>query len=139
MTRKSPKKNERSGVDRVGRTELHYAALEADLSKVKELLLASADPNASDDNGVTPLHFAAQSHSYAVMEALILAGASVDSVDANGNTPLSDAVFHSDGGGDLIKLLLRSGADRNKENNYGISPLELAKSIDNFDLVQFFH
>ncbi len=138
MTRKSPKKNERSGVDRVGRTELHYAALEADLSKVKELLLASADPNASDDNGVTPLHFAAQSHSYAVMEALILAGASVDSVDANGNTPLSDAVFHSDGG-DLIKLLLRSGADRNKENNYGISPLELAKSIDNFDLVQFFH
>jgi len=101
--------------------------------------LASADPNASDDNGLTPLHFAAQSNSYAVSEALILAGASVDSVDANGNTPLSDAVFHSDGSGDLIKFLLRSGADRNKENNYGISPLELAKSIDNFDLVQFFH
>ena len=56
MTRKSPKKNERFGVDRMGRTELHYAALEADSSRVKELLLASADPNASDDNGVTPLH-----------------------------------------------------------------------------------
>ena len=55
MTRKSPKKNERFGVDRMGRTELHYAAVEADLSRVKELLLASADPNASDDNGVTPL------------------------------------------------------------------------------------
>ena len=55
MTRKSPKKNERSGVDRMGRTELHYAALEADSSMVKELLLASADPNVSDDNGVTPL------------------------------------------------------------------------------------
>ena len=56
MTRKSPKKNERFGVDRMGRTEPHYAALEADSSRVKELLLASADPNASDDNGVTPLH-----------------------------------------------------------------------------------
>ncbi|RMA63037.1 ankyrin repeat protein [Acidovorax sp. 100] len=138
MIRKGPTKNERSGVDRMGRTELHYAALEADLLKVKQLLLADADPNASDDNGLTPLHFAAQSNSYAVSEALILAGASVDSFDANGNTPLSDAVFHSDGSGDLIKLLLRSGADRNKENNYGISPLELAQSIGNFDLAQFF-
>jgi len=138
MTRKTPKKKERPGVDRMGRTELHYAALNADLSKVHALLLAGADPNASDDNGFTPLHFSTQSNSLSVSDALLEAGAKVDLADANGNTPLSKAVFNSNGGGELIKLLLGAGADRNMENNYGVSPLGLAKSIDNYDLVQFF-
>src|SRR5690606_17154822 len=99
------------GVDRMGRTELHYAALDSDLPKVKALLLAGADPNASDENGSTPLHFAAQSNSFPVSEVLLKAGAKVDSDDSNGNTPLSNAVFNSNGEGDLIKLLLITGAD----------------------------
>ncbi|MBS0371679.1 MAG: ankyrin repeat domain-containing protein [Proteobacteria bacterium] len=138
MIRKTPKKNERPGVDRMGRTELHYAALDADLAKVNALLLAGADPNAMDDNGFSPLHFSTQSNSLSVSDALLQAGAKVDLTDANGNTPLSIAAFNSNGGGELIELLLGAGADRNKENNYGVSPIGLAKSIANYDLVQFF-
>lgn len=51
----------RAGVDRLGRTPLHYAALEGRLVDVERLLNAGADPSAQDDHGFAPLHFATQS------------------------------------------------------------------------------
>ena len=72
-----------------------------------------------------------------VAAALIKAGAELELQDTFGNTPLSDAVFESRGRGDMIQLLLANGADKEKKNRQGISPLALARSIANYDVKQF--
>jgi ankyrin repeat protein len=58
----------------------------------------------------------------------------VDAQDIHGNTPLSRAVFDSKGRGQVIKLLLSSGANKDLKNKHGISPEDLAKSIGNYDV-----
>src|SRR5690348_9090448 len=104
MTAKRPKRKERPGVDRAGRTPLHYAAVAGDVGLVTELLVASADANAVDDDGWTPLHFAAQKGVAEIVRLLLEAGAAVDPRDSQGNTPLGRAVFHSRGQGEIIEL-----------------------------------
>src|SRR5262245_51299589 len=105
MSGKQPKRKERPGVDRMGRTSLHYAALDGDAGGVRQLLASGLVADASDDNGWTPLHFAAQSNAADATAQLLKAGASVDARDAHGNTPLSTAVFNSRGFGEVITLL----------------------------------
>jgi uncharacterized protein len=138
MTGKKPKRNPRPGVDVYGRTALHYAAIGGDAVEVRALLDKGAVADAADDNGFTPLHFAAQSGATEVAEVLIEAGASVDSRDSHGNTPLAKAVFNSRGNGEVIKLLRNAGADPRLENEHGISPLKIARTISNFDVRKFF-
>jgi ankyrin repeat protein len=138
MAGKHPKRKERPGVDRLGRTELHYAANSGDLAKVQALLAGGVQPDLPDDNGWTPLHFAAQADSVAISEALLAAGASVDPRDSHGNTPLSNAVFNFRGRGELIALLRRHGADPNAANAHGVSPIGLARTIANYDVKQHF-
>lgn len=135
---KPPKRKDRPGIDRFGRTALHDAALEADLQQVEALLAAGLSPAAPDDDGATPLHFAVRSGSVPTCAALLEAGAAVDARDANGNTPLFRAVFESRGDGNLIRLLRQHGADPTLLNNHGMSPVSLARSIANFDVQQFF-
>jgi len=125
-------------VDEYGRTPLHYAAAEGDAARVQDLLRAGANPNAQDDNSWSPLHFAAQAVSTAAVAALIEAGADVDALDRFGNTPLFRAVFCSKDEGGVIQLLRASGADPRLSNIRGVSPLNLARTIANFDLAQFF-
>jgi ankyrin repeat protein len=138
MTAKHPKRKERPGVDRAGRTPLHYAAADADVQQVRQLLATGLIAAASDDDGWTPLHFAAQSNSADVATILLDAGAPVDTTDSSGNTPLWKAVFNSQGDGKLIKLLRARGADPHTKNKHGVSPLKLARTIANYDVRQFF-
>ena len=138
MTAKHPKRKERPGVDRAGRTPLHYAAADADVQLVHQLLATGLISGAADDDGWTPLHFAAQSNAADVAMILLDAGAQVDPMDSNGNTPLSKAVFNSRGDGNLIKLLRSRGANPYAKNKHGVSPLELATTIANYDVRQFF-
>jgi ankyrin repeat protein len=138
MTKKQPKRHDRPGIDRYGRTPLHYAAMDGDAAHAESLLKDGADPDAPDDNGWTPLHFAAQTGSVPVAEALLSATAAIDPRDANGNTPLSTAVFNSRGEGSLIQLLRSHGADPLAANAYGETPAGLAREIANHDIAQFF-
>lgn len=139
MTKKIPKKIDRPGLDKYGRSELHYAAAEKDLRKVSSLLSEGLDINAKDDDGRSPLHFATQTDSIEVVSKLLSAGANVNAADANGNSPLSNAVFNSRGKGEIINLLRHAGANSYEENRHGISPISLARSISNFDVAQFFN
>jgi ankyrin repeat protein len=124
--------------DRDGRTPLHQAAIFGDVAIAEALIAAGAELAAADTQGWTPLHFAAQSWQVDVARILIVRGAPVDPVDEQGNTPLWRAAFASRGRGELIDLLLASGADRNRKNIHGTSPLDLARTIANFDVLQWF-
>jgi len=126
------------GSDRLGRGQLHYAALEDDVASVEALLANGADPNVSDRQGMTPLHFAAQDGSLRVAALLLESGADVDVVDAFGNGPLMTAVFNSRGAGEMIQLLRSHGADPLKPNRNGQTPVGLARLIGNFPVARWF-
>jgi ankyrin repeat protein len=125
-------------IDRQGRVDLHYAALNGTAEQALSLLEAGQDPNIADRDGFAPLHLAAQQNNVAVAEVLLGHGASVDPVNKFGNTPLFVAVFNSRGNGEMIRLLRDAGADPRRANASGQSPVGLARAIANFDTGQFF-
>ncbi|HTK03734.1 MAG TPA: ankyrin repeat domain-containing protein [Alphaproteobacteria bacterium] len=124
--------------DKLGRTLLINSVIEHNLQMVTLLLEKGADVNAKDKNGFTALHFAAQEYLPDIAKLLINSSSEIDSQNVYGNTPLFTAVSWSRGRGDLIKLLLLHGADRNLKNFHGVSPFSLAQSIANYDVKRYF-
>lgn len=116
-------------MDREGRQELHYRALEGDVSGVRARLAAGDDISLQDRQGFTALHFAAQQSQTEATRALLEAGAPVDPQDRFGNTPLGRAVFNSQGKIATVQLLLAAGADPNISNEAGTTPCDLAKRM----------
>lgn len=125
--------------DEDGRTALMEAVIENRAEIVRLLIQHGAEVNIRDYLGETSaLHFAAQNNSAELVEILLENQAEVDAEDVNGNTPLSDAVFNSRGEGNVIQLLLLHGSDQHKKNNHGVSPLTLAESIANYNIIKYF-
>ena len=137
-TRSVRRRSEVEELDRAGRSALHYACADGDHDAAVNLLSEGADPNLPDRASWTPLHFAAQSNSVRTTEALLAAGARVDAIDEYGNSPLWRAVYASRGDGSLILLLRRNGADPHQENFSGVSPVQLARKIANYEVAQHF-
>jgi len=130
--------NEPDVLDPDGRTALMAAAIDSKLDAARILVNAGANVDVQDSNGWSALHFAAQSGSLEIVDLLLGAGASVNVVDIHGNSPLSTATFECRGNGDLIKFLRSRGADPYLENNSGVSPVALARTIGNYDVAQFY-
>lgn len=124
--------------DEMGRSRLHYAALENDLGEAAARLDRGDAATQPDHQGSTPLHLAAQENSIEVARLLLQRGALVDARNGSGNTPLFVAVFNSRGRGEMIQLLRAHGADPWKRNDAGQSPVELARLIGNYDVAQHF-
>lgn len=119
--------------------ELINSVLNNNLEEIKKLIEAGNDLNVKDEeNGYTALHYCAQDGKIDFAILLIQAGALIDLQDNYGNTPLFKAVYYSEGKSDMIKLLLKNGSDPNKKNNSGVSALDLANRIDNYDLKKIF-
>ncbi len=131
-------KNSKEGLDRAGRSELHYAVVDRNLERVKTLVRQGMNINLADRDGWTPLHGAAQNNDAETARFLLDSGATVDTQDNYGNTPLFRAVFNSRGNGELIELLRHRGADAKSKNKSGVSPVSLARSIGNYDIARFF-
>jgi uncharacterized protein len=125
-------------VDSDGRTPLIQAATDNRLELAKLLLESGANVDAQDRLGKSALHYAAQEYHCEMARLLLASGASVDVQDKHGNTPLWRAVFNSRGRGDVISILLKAGADKSHRNKTGKTPLELANTIANYNIVQFF-
>jgi ankyrin repeat protein len=74
----------------------------------------------------TQLHFAADEQDAVAVGALLAAGVDVDAPDGQGDTPLWLAVFTYRGDGAVLALLVKAGADPDKDNFHGVSPRRLA-------------
>jgi uncharacterized protein len=110
-----------------------------DTQEFIDLLEASLiNLDTKDSKGWTLLHYAAQYLTVEIGQILISKGADVNAKDDFGNNVLWRATFSSQGKGEFIDLLLRNGADKFAKNKSGISPVDLANTISNYDVKQYF-
>jgi ankyrin repeat protein len=110
--------------DNKGLTPLMYAAKEFRNDNIVRLLLKSgAAVNATDRKGQTPVFYGLRSAE--ITRSLIKAGAVVNVRDSCGSTPLIEAskCYYDT---DIVKMLLRRGANVNTTNNDGVSAIRYA-------------
>jgi ankyrin repeat protein len=123
--------------DEFGATPLHYAISEGSVETAMALLSHAADVTVGDGGGKTALHYAVEHKLPSLAEAILRTDpAVVDSADNHGNRPLWAAAFNARGDYDLVKLLLRYGADASHKNNVGRTAVDLASRIGDRTLTQ---
>lgn len=98
-----------------GSTPLHLAATNPDISALKALLAAGADPNARDGEGATPLHMAAYTQNAKHAQLLLEAGADPYAKTNAGRDPTSMArkVMANEAAG-VISLWILKGCQAGK-------------------------
>jgi len=115
--------------------EIHDAALQGDLPRVKALL--AKDPsllNAKGHNEKAPLHWAAQGGHLELAKYLISRGAAVDALNIQKETPL---VYAAEGGHlKLAELLIAKGAGVNVRTTLQASPIHYALWAEQIELVK---
>jgi len=102
--------------------------------RAARLIRWGARVDARDTNGRTPLHIAAEQMDRLVCDLLIQAKADVNATDSQGNTPAhaamdgartwTDMDYTDEDIGDILSLLADAGADLEKKNNKGESPID---------------
>ena len=92
-------------------SDLHFAAQDGDMARVRQLLAGGRSPNGFDEISYTPLHYAAESGHIDIMRVLMEAGADVNAHDEAriGNTPLRAVA--GDCSLAVATLLVEYGAD----------------------------
>jgi len=115
-------------------SDIHQAAKQGDLVKVKALLEKNAElTNAKTENGETPLHSAASGGQLEVVKFLISQGADINLKQNSGATALHFACFG--GHRDVVEWLIDNGADVNSKDNNGLTPLRVAVFRSNKEMI----
>jgi ankyrin repeat protein len=115
----------------VGYTALLEAARRGYVEIVLDLVGAGADVRAKDPYGVTALMFSLITGSGEAALKLMERGAAVNARDIDGRTALIEALTtENDIPPEVIRTLLRKGADANVRIAGGITPLMIAVSYD---------
>jgi ankyrin repeat protein len=105
--------------------EIHKAALEGDIEKIKILLKKTPGLlNARDEGGMTPLIMAIIGDKKELIKLLLDSGADVTAANNAGFTALDSAVFS--GNKETVELLIAKGADVNTKSMLGTTPLLLS-------------
>jgi ankyrin repeat protein len=116
--------------------EVHDAAKNGDLAKVKEIL--SKNPElitTQNEDGKTPLHLATGWGRIDVMKYLISLKVDLNIKNKDGGTPLHVAA--SQGQPEAAKLLIKSGADVNAVRTVGkATPLHIAALKGHIEVVK---
>lgn len=110
----------------VKREQLHFAAQNGDVPRVKQLLAEGSAVNAFDELGKAPLHYAAEKSRLEIMQLLIAAAADVNAHDERqvGNTPLGEVAGNCSV--EVARLLVNAGADPTIPGWMGITALQKA-------------
>jgi ankyrin repeat protein len=109
--------------------EIHDAARDGDLEKIKTLVKAKPDLVSSKDAaGLTPLHIAAVYGRKEMAEFLLAKNSSVNAKANHDETPLRLAITskYKDSIKDMVILLLDNKADVNAKDQNGLTPLHAA-------------
>ena len=113
------------------RADLLAAIDERDLSAVKRLAESGCDISSPDKwgNHFTPLMWAILYDEKDIATYLIAKGCDVNQQDIDGETALQYALYGGDANIDLVKQLIKHGADVNHRDKKGIIILSDAKVI----------
>ena len=105
--------------------------------EVLRYLKLGADIDVRNSKGKTALHCAAKAGFLTVVDLLIEKGATVDVPDNNGETALFEAIRSTIKDGEkqraAIEALLVKGADPNRKNGKGLTPLQIAQRMRRAD------
>jgi ankyrin repeat protein len=119
-------------------SELIEAARAGNVDKIRNLVSSGISPDASDVPYHNPLVMAVIKNKEEAVNTLIQLGADVNKTISGlggGGTALHAAAARTMP--NIVKMLLDAGADINKEDNDGRTPLITAISLDNIDMVKF--
>ncbi|KAF5645879.1 ankyrin repeat [Fusarium tjaetaba] len=121
--------------DDTGRTALSFAAQAGDVEAIHKLFDRQADVELADTDGHTPLLWAAREGHEEAIKCLVDHGARIEVKDEPyGRTALSWAAANGHTG--VTRVLLLKGADVNAADDMNHTPLSLAASTTNEDLLQ---
>ncbi|MEG0261362.1 MAG: ankyrin repeat domain-containing protein [Lysinibacillus sp.] len=111
--------------DEYGFNLLHAAVMTENTELVKYLVDLGVDVNSTNDEGISPLHIVLYPE---VAECLLEQGALINLTTNDGNTPLHTQASDGEERIDIIKLLLKRGANSKIKNTFGKMALDIAKN-----------
>ena len=142
-----------TAVDKDDQTLLHYACRDGNLTLTTDLLRAGADPTVQDSQGNTPLHYACERGNihclYNFIEKCSNSHTLWQIPNKEGVTPLcvrilssGETVLHLScqvwDHGNLLRELLKAGADPRIEDNQGYTPLHFVCERGDIELLGIF-
>jgi len=124
-------------MDKFGRTEVFYTINEKDEAKFFELITPD-EVNRVDGDGVSLMHFAVVHKQSNILAYILEHGGNTEVYDRFGNGPLWHATFNARGDYEIVKLLLKYGANAHHKNEAGRSPYDFANTIADKELLSIF-
>jgi ankyrin repeat protein len=120
-----------------GATALYVAIANGQDDVVKALIDKGADVNIANNDGWTPLMLAIQEGLLTITQALLSApGIDINAQKSDGATALFVAA--ANGNYDVVKALIKQGADVDITDNHGQTPMMVANSLGYMTIVQAF-